>query len=231
MAEEVQKKRSPWVYVGVGCAAAVLLMCGIGVLLVGGVIKLGKDWADDMADPSRRESKARKQAMATLGAVPDGYSAAFSFGFPMVFEMLVFVDAPLLPDGGAPSFTRLLTYWRFMETERTKEMKAFFENPDAGSFQNENLQIDTKEELARGTLQHQNRKVSWISNKGSVRMQGQYDMDNGIVTTMYFDCPGDQVRVATWQMKEPADSTDLGGTVADPKEIQKLLSPLSPCGK
>src|SRR4051812_44852660 len=114
MAEEVQKKRSPWVYVGVGCAVAILLFCGVGVLIVGGALKFGKDWAEDMADPSRRESKARKQAVATLGAVPAGYSAAFSFGFPMVFEMLVFVDAPLLPDGGAPVFTRLLTYWRFM---------------------------------------------------------------------------------------------------------------------
>ncbi|MBK7861629.1 MAG: hypothetical protein IPJ65_24035 [Archangiaceae bacterium] len=231
MAEEVQKKRSPWVYVGLGCAGGLVLLCGLGVLIVGGLVKVGKDWADDMADPSRRESKARKQAVATLGAVPEGYSAAFSFGFPMVFEMLVFVDAPLLPDGGAPAFTRLLTYWRFMETERTREMKQFFENPDAGSFQNENLLIDTKAELGRGTFTHQNRKVSWIANRGTVRMQGQYDMEDGLVTTLYFECPGDQVHIATWQMKEPKDTDDLAGTVADPAQMQKLLSPLNPCGK
>lgn len=231
MAEEVQKKRSPWVYVGIGCIAAVVLGCG-GVFIAAALgVNALKNLGEEMSDPAKREGKARKQAIATLGAVPEGYSAAFSFGFPMVFEMLVFIDAPLLPDGGAPVFSRLLTYWRFMETERTKEMKAYFENPDAGTtFQSENLQIDTKEELARGDFMHQNRKVIWVASRGNVRMQGQYDMEEGIVTTLYFDCPGDQVRIATWQMKEPPDANgDLTGTVGDPKQMQQLLAPLSPC--
>src|SRR5688572_18279059 len=104
MAEEVQKKRSPWVYVGLGCGLAVLLLCGFGVLIVGGAIKMGKDWAEDMNDPTRRENKARKEAMATLGGIPEGYSAAVSFGVPMLFDMVMFIDAPLLADGGVPAF-------------------------------------------------------------------------------------------------------------------------------
>jgi hypothetical protein len=234
MAEEVQKKRSPWVYVGLGCGLAVLLLCGFGVLIVGGAIKMGKDWAEDMNDPTRRESKARKEAMATLGGVPEGYSAAVSFGIPMLFDMVLFVDAPLLADGGVPLFTRQFIYMRFMETERTAEMKAFFETSDGGTFQSDNMQLDAKKELGRGNFMHKGRKVSWVSMLGRVRTQGQYDRDeDSIVTTMLYDCPDNgQVRVGTWQMREPEEGVaDLTGTVADEKEMQKLLAPLSPCGK
>ena len=233
MAEEVTKKRSPWVYVGLGCAAALVLLCGTGLVVILGAAKMTKDWAEDMADPTRRENKARKEAMATLGGIPDGYSAAVSFGLPMLFDMVMFVDAPLLADGGVPAFERQFIFMRVMETERTGEMKAYFES-DGGTFQSDNMQIDSKGELGRGSFMHKGRKVSWVAVKGRVRTQGEYDRnEDGLVTTMLFDCPDNgQVRVGTWQMKEPeGGSGELTGTVADEKEMQKLLSPLSPCGK
>lgn len=234
MAEEVQKKRSPWVYVGLGCGLALVLLCGFGVLVVGGAIKMTKDWAEDMADPTRRENKARKEAMASLGGVPVGYSAAVSFGLPMLFDMVLFVDAPLLADGGVPVFDRQFIFMRFMETERTAEMKAFFESADGGTFQSDNMQVESKEELGRGHFQHNDRKVSWVSMRGRVRTQGQFDRDeDSLITTMLFDCPDNgQVRVGTWQMREPETGTaELSGTVADEKEMKKLLVGLSPCGK
>ena len=234
MAEEVQKKRSPWVYVGLGCGLALVLLCGFGVLVVGGAIKMTKDWAEDMADPTRRENKARKEAMASLGGVPQGYSAAVSFGLPMLFDMVLFVDAPLLADGGVPAFDRQFIFMRFMETERTAEMKSFFESTDGGTFQSDNMQVESKEELGRGHFQHADRKVSWVSMRGRVKTQGQFDRDeDSLITTMLFDCPDNgQVRVGTWQMREPEEGTaNLSGTVADEKEMQKLLVGLSPCGR
>jgi hypothetical protein len=234
MAEEVQKKRSPWVYVGIGCAAAIVLSCGtILIATVVGVNAL-KGWGEELADPTKRENKARKEAMASLGGIPDGYSAALSFGFPMVFDMLLFVDAPLLADGGVPQFNRQFIFMRLIETDRTAEMKAFFESSDGGTLKSDNLQVDSKGELGRGSFMHKSRKVSWVSMKGRVRNQTQFDKDeDSIITTMLFDCPDNgQVRIGTWQMREPEEGfTDPNGTVADQAEMQKLLSPLSPCGK
>jgi hypothetical protein len=234
MAEEVQKKRSPWVYVGIGCAAAIVLSCG-GIFIAGVVgVNALKGWGEELADPAKRENKARREAMATLGGIPEGYSAALSFGFPMVFDMLLFVDAPLLPDGGVPNFDRQFIFMRFIETDRTAEMKAFFENADGGTFKSDNLQIDSKEELGRGNFTHLNRKVLWVAMKGRVRTQGQFDKDEeSIITTMLFDCPDNgQVRIGTWQMREPEGGYQgPAGTVADQAEMQKLLSPLAPCGK
>lgn len=233
MAEEVQKKRSPWVYVGLGCGLAVLLLCGFGALIVGGAIKMGKDWAEDMNDPTRRENKARKEAMATLGGIPEGYSAAVSFGVPMFFDMVMFIDAPLLADGGVPEFTRQFVFSRVMETEGTSEMRSFFE-PDGGEFQSQTMQIDVKQELGRGRFTHKDRQVSWVSVLGRIRSQNQYDRDeDSLITLMLYDCPDNgQVRVGTWQQREPQTGTaELAGTVADEREMQKFLAPLSPCGK
>ena len=233
MAEEVQKKRSPWVYVGLGCGLAVLLLCGFGLLIVGGAIKMGRDWAEDMNDPTRRENKARKEAMASLGGIPEGYSAAVSFGVPMLFDMVMFIDAPLLADGGVPVFTRQFVFSRVMETEGTSEMRAFWD-ADGGTFQSQTMQIDVKQELGRGNFKHKDRKVSWVSVLGRIRSQNQYDRDeDSLITLMLYDCPDNgQVRVGTWQQREPESGTaDLSGTVADEKEMQKFLAPLSPCGK
>lgn len=233
MAEEVQKRRSPWVYVGVGCGLALLLLCGGGLIVVLGAAKMTKDWAEDMADPARRENKARKEAVATLGGIPEGYSAAVSFGVPMLFDMVMFVDAPLLADGGVPVFERQFMFMRMMETERSAEMRSYFES-DGGTLSVDNMQIDSKGELGRGSFTHQGRKVRWVALKGRVRTQDAYDNnEDGLVTTMLFDCPDNgQVRVGTWQMREPASGVDdLTGTVADEAQMQKLLAPLSPCGK
>ena len=73
-----------------------------------------------------------------------------------------------------------------------------------------------------------------VSMKGRVRTQGQFDKDeDSIITTMLFECADNgQVRIGTWQMREPEGGyTAAPGTVADQAEMQKLLSPLSPCGK
>ncbi|MBL8955751.1 MAG: hypothetical protein JNK82_33565 [Myxococcaceae bacterium] len=233
MAEEVQKKRSPWVYVGVGCAAAVVLSCGFVVIAGFAGFQALKGWGEDLQDPARRESKARKEALATLGAVPEGYSAALTIGFPMVFDMILFIDAPLLADGGVPEFTRQFMFMRFMETERTADMKAFFESDGGVAFQSDNVQLDAKEELARGNFQHAGRLVRWVAMKGRVRTQNQFDRDeDSILTTMLFECPDNgQVRMATWQMREPEGTWEAKGTVADPEEMKKLLSLLLPCGK
>jgi hypothetical protein len=234
MAEEVQKKRSPWVYVGVGCGLALVLLCGGGLVVVLGLLKMGNDWKEEMTDPTRRENKARKEAMATLGGIPEGYSAAFSLGVPMLFDTVLFVDAPLLGDGGVPAFSRMFQFVRSIETDQNAEMRAFFERADGGTFENDNVQLDSKGEVARGSFVHKGRKVSWVSMKGRLRTQGSLDMDeDGLVTLMLFDCPADgQVRIGTWQMRAPEEGIgELAGTVADQTEMQKLLAPLSPCGK
>jgi hypothetical protein len=235
MEEVPQKKRSPWLYVGLGCLAAIVLSCGALFAVGAGLVTWAKGWGEEMADPARRGNKARREAEALLGGVPEGYHAAFSFGVPMVFSTVQFIDAPIPLDGGVPEFTRQLSYMQLMETDQSKELRDFFDEKKAGgSLNSDNLQVDTKEELGRGVFQHQGRDVRWVSLKGRVRQQGgKYDQGDGVVTMMLFDCPKDgNIRVMTWLMQEPEGGTaELTGTVADPKEIEKLLKPLSPCGR
>ena len=234
MSEDVQKKRSPWVYVGMGCGLALVMLCGLGAVLFFGVVKMGRDFAEDLNDPARRTSKAIKQANAILGAVPEGYNAAFSFGIPLLFDMVMFVDAPLLEDGGVPDFKRQFVFMRMMENDRSREMKAFFQNADAGTLSAEGLSVESSQEIGRGSFNHRDRRVSWVSLRGRMHNQMQQIADqDSLITSMLFECTDSgQVRIGTWQMRWPEGGVqDVSGTVADPAEMQKLLAPLSPCGK
>jgi hypothetical protein len=228
--EEVQKKRSPWVYVGIGCLAITIFGCLgslIGMKLVCGGMK---QWAEDLNDQQKQEQKARAAAEESLGGVPVGYYPVFTFGIPFVFDMIVFVDHPPQPDA-AITFDRLFYFQRVIETDNTNRIQEYFEGKgDAEALKG--AQIDAKQELARGELTHQERKVRWIAARGRIQTQGPYERgEDGIINAMLFDCPKDgKMRIAMWQMRDEGQ-TELKGTVADPEELQKLLTGLSPCGK
>jgi hypothetical protein len=231
--EEAPKKRSPWLYVGLGCLGTVVLGC-LGTLIV---TKLAcssmQQWGEDLKDQSKQEVKARRAAEDTLGGSPAGYFPVFAFGIPFVIDMIVFLDQPPSADGGLTLFDRSFNFMRIMETEKSKEMRDYFEKGgDISALKNDNFQVQAKEELARGNLTVKDRKVYWVAVRGKMQMQGPYETpQDGIVTTMLFDCPKDgKMRIGIWQMKDEGGS-DLKGTVADPDQIEKMLNPLSPCGK
>jgi preprotein translocase subunit SecA len=60
--------------------------------------------------------------------------------------------------------------------------------------------------------------------------------EDGLNATVLFDCPGEQLHVGVWSMRDPAPSKpagelDLTGTVADESELAKFLKPMNPCGR
>jgi hypothetical protein len=92
-----KKPTSPWVYVGCGCGAAVLLaMLGLAGLTWWGV-RTGTEMAESMTDPTKREAKVR--AVRPYDSLPEGYYPAFAMSMPMGFmEMAMFTDHD--PDTG-----------------------------------------------------------------------------------------------------------------------------------
>jgi hypothetical protein len=231
--EEVQKKRSPWLYVGLGCLGTIALSClGFGIMT-----KLAcssaQQWADDLKDQSKQEVKARAAANETLGGSPTGYFPVFAFGVPFVIDMIVFLDARPDPDAGVVQFNRSFNFMRIMETDQSQRMKDYFiKGGDPSALRNDSFQVQAKEELKRGDFMLKDRKVYWVAVRGKMQMQGPYEApQDGIVTTMLFDCPKDgKLRVGVWQMKDDGQ-TELKGTVADGDEVEKLMANLSPCGK
>lgn len=84
------EKTSPWVYVAIGCGAAIVL----AIAAVGGVAwwgyRVAKRTTEQLTNPEARAASVSR----TLGATsfPDGYHPAFSFSFPKVFELAVLTD-------------------------------------------------------------------------------------------------------------------------------------------
>jgi hypothetical protein len=93
----LKKSTSPWVYVGCGCGAAVLLaMLGLAGLTWWGV-QTGKEMAETMTDPKKREDKVR--SVLPYDTLPEGYYPAFAMSMPMGFmEMAMLTDRD--PDSG-----------------------------------------------------------------------------------------------------------------------------------
>src|SRR2546423_10429245 len=86
------KRRSPWLYVGLGCLALVVLVVGglvISGLYVGSKMK---DFAAEMKDPVARDNAAK----AKLGAkqLPAGYYTQMSISVPMLMDMVILTDRP-----------------------------------------------------------------------------------------------------------------------------------------
>lgn len=93
----VKKSTSPWVYVGCGCGAAVLLaMLGFAGLTWWG-FKTAKEFSETATDPQKREAKVR--SILPYDTLPEGYYPAFGMSMPMGFmEMAMFTDRD--PDSG-----------------------------------------------------------------------------------------------------------------------------------
>jgi hypothetical protein len=233
MEEVQQKKRSAWWYVGGGCLGTIVLGC-FGTLLMGKLACSSlQQYGEDLKDEAKQEAKAIAAAKDQLGGSPKGYYPVFSFGVPFVMDLIVFIDQKPEADAGGIAFERALYFMRLMETDQSKRLRDYFEKSgDASSLREANIQVQIKEELARGSFTLKDRKVFWVSGRGKTQMQGPYeDPRDGIITAMLFDCPKDgKIRIGTWQMRDDGQ-TDLKGTVADAAEIQKLVNPLSPCGK
>ncbi len=86
-----KKSTSPWVYVGCGCGLAVVLaMLGLAGLTWWGV-QTGKEMAETMTDPKKRQEKVR--SVLPYDRLPEGYYPAFAMSMPLgMMEMAMFTD-------------------------------------------------------------------------------------------------------------------------------------------
>src|ERR1700720_4840302 len=87
-----QRKTSPWVYAGCGCALLILL-CAIAVLFVGKkLVDQGHKMEQGLADPKVREQRTRE--LLSYQDLPAGYYPAGAISIPFVGDMAVNMDRP-----------------------------------------------------------------------------------------------------------------------------------------
>ncbi len=234
--DQPAQKRSPWVYVGCGCGALVLLSI-LGVVLVGYVIKdKVEGFTADMKDPAARTARAKQ--ILNAQALPPGYFASISVSVPMVMDMALLSDKAPDASGEIKGFDkRGFLYFKVISPDKDRDkLRDYFEgkSDDAGSLKKATVNMDVRETLKRGALDLAGKKLLYVANRGDTDTgQGKA---KGLQTMMLFDCSTDQkMRVGIWFGEDPsptapAKDLDLKGTVADEASMRAFVSNFDPCG-
>ncbi|HYN22079.1 MAG TPA: hypothetical protein VE078_14055 [Thermoanaerobaculia bacterium] len=229
-----KKGTSPWIYVGCGCAALVILgMAGIaGVTWI--TYREGKKLEKAWSDPAAAESRTR--GVLTYEELPEGYHPLGSFSLPFVMDMALIGDDPP-PPGSTPDSRdnggfkeRGFIYIKLRRFGNSgQEMRDYLEGKGKQpEWMKGGTEVDTTEVLKRGTVEANGQKIVFSANRGEVN-QGRRSVD-GIATILMIDCPRkDRIRFGIWfapdpEPETPAAELDLTGTNADPEEIRKFAS-------
>ena len=230
------ERRSPWVYVLLGCLGVVVL----AALVVGGLVFFGvrtvRSIAADNEDPERR----RDRALEILGAdeAPGGYHAVSVISVPFVIDMAVLSDLapgaePWAGEFGERGFYYVQTRWG------GDDLRAFFdgETSEAQALRDMGLELDLEENLGRGDLEREDVAARWATFRGST-MFGSGEQIGEFVTLIEFDCPEDErMRMGIWfgpgaegSGMDEAEEDDAAGPDPESEPIAAFLEPIHPCG-
>ncbi len=231
----VAERRSPWIYVLLGCVGAIVL----GALVVGGLVFFGVRTARNISAVNEDPDRRRDRALEILGAdeAPGGYHAVTVISVPFVLDMAVLSD---LPPGEEPwagefgerGFYYVQTLWG------GDDLRAFFdgETSEAAALRDMGLQLDLEENLGRGELDREDVAARWATFRGST-MFGPGEEVGEFVTLIEFGCPADErMRMGIWfgssvdeAGSEPPPAGEPADMAADGRAIAAFLEPIRPC--
>jgi hypothetical protein len=237
---EQKKKRSPWLYIGIGCGVLVLL--GVGAVVAAGMflVKKGQQYKEDLANPVTRTEMVKK----TLGAqtLPEGYHAVMSLSVPALMDTAVLsTRAPDGPPSGQPGGERVFLYL-FIKPASVKDredLRKYLEgeSQDASVLARNNIHVGQNELIGRGVLALEGRRVLYLAQRGELQTQHGRDEDQGpLLNSIFFiECPGqNRLRMGLWMAPDPApgqplEQLDLKGTPVDPEAMRTFMSHINPC--
>ncbi len=237
---EQKKKPSPWLYVGIGCGALLLLILGGFVAAGMFIVKKGQQHQQDMANPVTRTEMVKK----TLGAqtLPEGYHAIMSLSVPAIVDTAILsTRSPDAPTTGQPDGERVFLYF-FLKPASVKdqqELRDYLEGKtdDRSVLARNNIQVGENELIGRGVIPLEGRRVLYLAQRGELETQHSGDKSDGplLNSILVIECPGqNRLRMGLWMAPDPAPGAPLGqlelkGTPVDPEAIRAFMSHLNPC--
>jgi hypothetical protein len=237
---EQKKKRSPWLYVGIGCG--VLLILGIGTVVAAGLflVKKGQQFQQDMANPVARTEMVKK----TLGAqtLPEGYHAVLSISVPAIIDTAILsTRAPDAPRSGQPGGESVFVYLFIKPStvQDREELRKYLEgeSEDASVLTRNNINVGKNELIGRGVIALEGRRVLYVAQRGELETQhSERESKAPLLNSIFFiECPGqNRLRMGLWMAPDPApgkplEQLELKGTPVDPETMRTFMSHINPC--
>jgi hypothetical protein len=230
-----RQRRSPWLYVGIGCAV-VLLLGVIAVVTVGYFgYRKAQQMAAEMTDPVARAAKVK--AILGCETLPPGYNAVLAISVPMLMEMALITDQVPDAQGHVRGAARLgLMYVNVLsQPELQKDLRDFFEGrkAEAEILKQQGIRIDSRQVLRRGAVEVNGQRLTYVAQRGDIDMKGS--RLSGLTTLFLVDCPADRrMRLGIWFGRDPApdespETADFTGTPADESALRTLVGHFRLC--
>jgi hypothetical protein len=230
-------KRSTWVYVGVGCIAAIVFVVLAAVGVGWYAHRAVKRYADEINDPVAREAKVKR----VLGAqtLPSGYQPLIALSVPWVMDVAILSDHEL--GGGARGNLgqRGFLYLSMLSTSATdrSELRDFVAGRRRTSnvLARQQVSVAATATLGRGQFTQGPASVSYVVQRGE--MAYSKPTHRGLQALVLFECPNDQrTRVGLWLLPDPEAASAAGSEAAatgvpDEAALRAFLAPFNVCGR
>ena len=232
-----ESKRSPWVYVGVGCTALLLLTVVVCVSLFALAYRKVQQVKVEMKDPAVRT--ARVKEILGCEELPQGYSPMITFSLPWVMDVAILSDRAPDSEGLVKGIDKSgFLYFSFVglgRKEKAQELRDYFEgkSSDVRILRDSHINIDSDALLRRGVLEVNGQTLLYMVQRGSV--QFEHDRHHGLATVMLIECTGDRrQRMGVWfgpdlTPSAAAEAADLKDTVGDEERIREFMAHFRPC--
>jgi hypothetical protein len=231
-----QRKTSPWVYVGCGCALLVVLCAVVVVFVVKKVADQGHKIEQGLADPKVREQRTRE--LLSYEELPAGYFPAGAISIPYLLDMAFLADHPPGPgqtqvDIEDRGFVFIKMHWVKIPTDPQARRRMLYGTDGKSQWeQGSGFRVETHEALGEGEITAGGAQVVYRASRGDLQMSGR--RHRGINSILMIECPDRHLRVGIWlgpdpDPGQPTAALDKSGTPADPQAITAFLAHFNLC--